>query len=313
MFCVSCLPGMAGPHPIYGLAGSVANAEVIVGGTYLGVAGASMPAKNGPRLAQLQVQRVIKGDVPLGRLDVYLGGSVAGPVEGQIIAFLDRDGDGFQLAKDGRLGGDYGFLGADGTGYEPGRNTLDEVVRELGQLVVDPAAPTLRRTADVRAICGEPSARHFLQVASGDSLPEIRYLALACRISAGELDLLGPLLPDLAVTAPPAPAGALVIAGTIRSIRSPAAVPILSRYASQTQLPFRLAALAALGYTHSPTALPALREALLRGGFEVRYAAVLALPYVLSTDAKAPLSQSDFRAHEDKIVARWLERIQSVH
>lgn len=293
------------PMGIFDLRAEVGSAQVIVSGTFLKWA----PGPAGPRASGVfLVQRVIKGRVPRGEIIIDLGPPNQGSgFPGQPeVALLDRDAKGrLRPAGLGEWRGFYAFLPAMLRSGPARGGPLAEVVKEVGDRLLDASAPLEQRVIALQALSGEPSARPFLEVAARNHDPRIGYQASAELISGGDLGALRQAAADLAAhpPSPSQPAANLAIA--IASFSSPSGIPALEKLARSGPPELRIAALRGLGATRSPSAIPALRRALRSPTYIERYWAVYGLSMIAG---EGPVSEAKFRAHEASILRGWLSR-----
>lgn len=305
--------GLAFPGGLFDLARAVAGAQIIVGGVYLSDYHLPLASPSEPsRLARFRVERVIKGAIAPGEvlIDVSppdVGVGFAGQPE---IALLNRTGGRLVPATLQALRGIDSFLPADGRGFTGTLDPLAEVVREVGNLLTDQRAPLALRSIALGALRRVPGAKPYLAAEARDPTAQLRYPSIGFLIEGGDLSPLPGIAAELTGRGSIAPEADILVYA-IAEIKSPLAIPALDRIEREAPPQFRLAAIKALGGTHSLAAIPGLRDALVRGNFEERYWAISGMQMIMPRKEEPLISREYFREHEEELDRFWLDRTMS--
>lgn len=288
-----------GPGPAPSLETAISSSQVIVSGTFLGTTG-----HRGNLSAQFLVQHVIKGDVGTGRITIDLSHGGFGQ-EGQgEVALLAWHGGRLVPATLRKFCGGFAFLPAESAGFSPATPANAEVVRELGNVVLDSAAPLGWRRQNLALICTVSSAAPIVRAAGDSANLVVRFGALACQISRGDSAALVRFAGRYSSAAPPPEAAEL--APAIQAVRKPQFIPALAATAQVRMEVLRLAAIRALGFTLSCAAIAPLRSVLLHGTEQDRAAAANALTYIVPGPPR-PITLADFESHQASITAALLK------
>ncbi|TAN24001.1 MAG: hypothetical protein EPN33_04055 [Acidobacteria bacterium] len=210
--------------------------------------------------------------------------------------------------------GRFSLLPADPRDFSAQRTALEEVVHEIGNVMLDDHAHRATRLEALQYVCLEPSAAPQLIEASSGKDSEVEYRAMGCRIDQGDVGLLERLADSFAAANPP-PAAVLLapaIAGIYShgkfGVQKPGPITALAKMAHARLPALRLAALRALGQCESLLTVPALRPILLHSPDpEDRFMAAYALWQTVGGIWPAP-TEADFRADPSGITKILLDR-----
>lgn len=321
--CLISVTGLATPIPTLDIAVLVAKSDVVVIGTVniLGDLGpTSVELPNGVVPARMvggsvDVDEVVKGPAGLATLrfqhvvpDTPIGFRTPTPESYRVI-FLKRRSDS---TNEYELTSPYhpSVVAIPGTRLRS-EDATDRVLEAVERVLTSPKASSMLKREAINVFFSNTSAipRAGLKSALQDSDPSIQLSAAAALLKADDVSGLG--VAELSLMRSPQSNFNPVLVNNLRGaiahgIKSPAAVPALTRLMGAQDAETRRAATRALGRTQSSAALAPLVRALDDSDFEVRLNAVRGLAELAGQKEGIP-SWDAFRSDEPWYVSHWKE------
>lgn len=310
----------AGPIPILNLADLTEKADLIVVGrlTAMRQNGTTIIDLQGNRavaialIAEMQVDEVLKGSLPQGKLTFELlqpdipdnYGSV--PVRSTRIVFLSGWPGNYKPTSSYYPS----IVAAARSASSPSTSLLDSVVERVAA-VINPIGDNKERELEAISVLNwVQGARATLALnrALQDSDTIIRLSAAAALLGRNDLSAMSLAESALLHTHPAAPEYVLhnLAYAISAAIRDERAVPSLSRLLHAESTETRRAAASGLCNIGSYSAVGPLLTALHDSDSDVRYYAVIGLAEITGQDEWRPL-KGEFRSNERKYLNHWLE------
>ncbi len=235
-----------------------------------------------PKIANLAINRVIKGDIPTPELKfefpILEHSLVYGDIELSRLAmyFLRKNEDGSYAV----LNPNYPFLGVASDSILPEADALDRVVAVIGSPLKEPKSSLAERRLAVHLLrSGETeSATAILRLAAKDSDPVVRLQALSALTARNDISMLK-TVEDTLLHPKPGIEDYLLrnLSAALEGIKEPQAVSALNRLLRSSNVNVRLGAARALRRLHVSDAIDGLVLALEDSNREIRYEGVIGL------------------------------------
>jgi HEAT repeat protein len=264
----------------------------------------------------VQVNRVLKGSVRRSPIVIKFvkpadGASVARNITPSLYGmfFLNQESPNIYSLADRNV---QAVVAADGP-PSSSRDLLDQVVNEVGLVLVTPDSPSGDQLQAILAIksVDSPAATEALQQALQSKDASVKLEAQAGLLKRNDISVLDQVQ-DRLLKSPSdfSDAAVLALSNGIRDgIRDPQAIPLLARLLTAGNLRVRRAAAHALRETHTNAAIGALSVALSDSDQMVRYDAVLGLAEIKGDFSHAP-SLDTFKGDENKYLSYWRDQVK---